>query len=323
MHAQGISKLVLSYFGIGGSEKKVKFAHEGCSLCIADGTTQPCDGCMNEFCAKGECPKHFELRKERGGNSNDKLEVWLCPVCRASSEMISSVEVGDLGDVQELLQRGADPFYGDLRKNAEMTSPMHTAALTNNYEALSIMLFGAYFIVECQIELMEGIDGNIFPERTWPRNQNKETPFEAAYQANIRGARHCTETMMLLASRGCGSWSTAINAQAKRIELDNLIANANGKRKRSGGGMPEGGDQEFPRGDISMGAEPIPVPWVNDTDDGVTMTGEWTYVMRTLETRRTAIKWYKSYGGWRSGNLLKPWKRGQIINGTKVSRQSG
>jgi hypothetical protein len=97
--------------------------------------------------------------------------------------------------------------------------------------------------------------------------------------------------MMLLAARGCGDYDLAMGCQAEKIRIQALIDKT-------------GDEGTYPSDDISMGAEKFKVPWVNETGDGVVMESRWSYITRPIETRRTAIKWFKSFSGPKP---LKPW----------------
>jgi hypothetical protein len=144
---------------------------------------------------------------------------------------------------------------------------------------LSMMLYGAYFLLEAAEDEKLPMRADAIPRAAWARDGNGRTPFEAVLLEYVQGSGMCAESMLLLAARGCGSSQEATSAQARRIKahelVKQLLASSNCFSGTASGGSGDG-VPDFPQEDISMGAEPIKVPWVNETGDGITMKATWT-----------------------------------------------
>ena len=100
-----------------------------------------------------------------------------------------------------LLYEMASPFFTTDIKNSTV-SPLHTAAIQNNYELLSMMLYGAYEILS-SVEKSSSVLPLELPRRCWPRDEKGRTPFDAALDRSMTSVP-CTDALMLLLARGCG-----------------------------------------------------------------------------------------------------------------------
>ena len=181
-----------------------------------------------------------------------------------------------------LLYEMASPFFTMDIKNSTM-SPLHTAAIQNNYELLSMMLYGAYEILS-SVEKTSRILPLELPQRCWPRDEKGRTPFDAAYDRSMTSVP-CTDALMLLLARGCGDRRRVDGLTENKIRVLDII----------GGKVPDtSGFAVYPSDDVSMGMESRKIPWVNDTGDGDKLdTGNFkAYISRSVESRTSGISWF-------------------------------
>jgi len=127
-----------------------------------------------------------------------------------------------------------------------------------------MLLYGASVLLKKTQKLSQGSLPKFLPSRSWARDHNKKTPFDAAYDMSLKSAVEewglhcsppCTESLVLLANRGCGEVEKVDELSTKRINLMQLLK----------GEEVTVGPVVYPRNDISMGSERFKIPWVNET----------------------------------------------------------
>ena len=169
-----------------------------------------------------------------------------------------------------------------------------------------MLLFGASVLIKVSGEIGGDLLPENLPARAWGRDHNKKTPFETAYDMSLKSAVEdkgsvcsppCTESVLLLAMRGCGDVKKVDELSTRRIHLMNMV---------SQGGTPVDGPIHYPRNDISMGSERFKLPWVNDTGDGALLTpSDLHYIRCCVETRHAAIAWHHSITSTLSGGVTQ------------------
>lgn len=131
----------------------------------------------------------------------------------------------------------------------------------------------------------------------------KLNPFDRAYYRSTMNLSHPppVECMLLLAARGGGD----IN-KVKLITQIRLSKES--KRKNSSDCINEG--IPLPKQDISLGAEMVPISWINDTNDGAELNTDFVYITQTVESRSTRISWFQNRNQKQksSKKLLASWE---------------
>ena len=87
-----------------------------------------------------------------------------------------------------LVYEFANPHFAGVLSKAQTLSPIHTAACQNNYEILSMLLYGASVLIRISGELGGDLLPEELPARSWGRDHNKKTPFETAYDMSLKSA---------------------------------------------------------------------------------------------------------------------------------------
>ncbi|GMH81947.1 hypothetical protein TrVE_jg7742 [Triparma verrucosa] len=310
-------------------EKNQAFDHEGCTLSsgVGSGSVNMCDGCASNFLVK--CSKQFDIntfklpsdvdtQSAHGNVFNQTRNLfsqdWFCPLCQSGEKLLEAVEENRMDLLNSLvLFEVAAPHYTKRILNVVMT-PLHTAALQNNYEVLSMLLYGASVLIKLSETKFSGVLPLSLPQSSWPRDAEDKTPFEAAYDISVNPTLPArTDALLLLAARGCGNFEMIESLTIKKI---NVFNNTNAILE--GAGVSASPDPAYPASDISMGMERFKIPWVNETRDGDRLTTKnfLAYISRSIESRSSSITWYShlnptvaqnSKGAWKKQPFLKSW----------------
>ncbi|GMH83155.1 hypothetical protein TL16_g09503 [Triparma laevis f. inornata] len=242
-------------------------------------TVNTCDACASNFQVKAtdkranintyKLPSDIDTLGSKGDvfdqSKNPYLEDWHCPLCQSSEKLLKAVEDNRMDLLNNLLVfEIASPHYAKRISNL-VSSPLHTAALQNNYEILSMLLYGASVLIKLSEIQFPSVLPLSLPECSWPRDAKNKTPFDAAYELSINPFTPArSDALLLLAARGCGDYKRMESLTVKKI---NVFNSANAILE---GGEPWTAEEDpaYPETDISMGMESFKIPWVNETGDG-------------------------------------------------------
>ena len=174
-----------------------------------------------------------------------------------------------------------------------------------------MLLFGASVLIKVSREIGADLLPESIPARAWGRDHNKKTPFETAYDMSLKSAVEdkgsvcsppCTESVLLLANRGCGDINKIHELSTRRIRLMNIVGQVGQEGSVDG-------PIHYPHNDISMGSERFKIPWVNETGDGALLTPtDLHYIKCAVETRYAAIAWHHSITPSYNGGLTQKGK---------------
>jgi len=234
-----------------------------------------CTTCGLKF-HKGCIPENTQIQQE------DSTKC--CPTCQASTKLSKAAEANKLADIYSLVvQKGASPFQSTAEN---FKTALHIAIQTDNYELLSMLLYGAYILLNCDDSLSDWE----LPSIAWPRlefGKKALTPFEIGIESIITNmnSRPPVETLLLLCNRGAHERPKDIQ-NALEIRQKMLMT-------------MKGIDSitTLQRSDISSGLEPDAIPVIGD---GVP---SFMYVAKNIETRHVAINWFECREG-KSRQLL-------------------
>lgn len=208
-----------------------------------------------------------------------------CPTCLASTQLLKAAESNALADIYSLIvQKGASPFQATT---SDCKTALHVAIQTNNYELLSMLLYGTYILLNCDDSLSDWE----LPKIAWPKivlGKKLLTPFEIGIESIITNmnTRPSVETLLLLCNRGVHERpkdiQNALETRQKMImamkSIDSISA--------------------LQRSDISSGLEPDAIPVIGEDVPSFSM-----YVAKNIETRNTAINWFECRNGKASRQL--------------------
>ena len=202
-----------------------------------------------------------------------------CPVCKAAASLYEACTKGNLADIYSLVvERGASPFL-ITGCDSSFETALHAALRSNNYNLMSMLLYGTYVLLNCDSNLKEW---NL-PSLVWGRDSNNLTPFEKGIDICTKdmNAKPPTEILLLLRNRGVD----------RRLED---IRKALVTRQRMLQVLNDSVERDLLHFDLSMGVESVPLR----VDKSVSMSTDFFYISRSVESRDIAIRWFDC----RSGN---------------------
>lgn len=202
-----------------------------------------------------------------------------CPACRGAASLLKASREGNLVDIYSLLvEKGASPFQAVKETGGSFETALHAAVDCNNYNLMSMLLFGTYLMLNCDISLKEWH----FPAIAWGRDSRRHTPFEKGIHIceHIMNATPPTEILLLLKNRGFGPGlpqiTRAIQKRDKMLQV-----------------LYEMKESELLHSDASMGMEAVPVR----VCESASLKKNFFYVSRSIESRETAIRWFDCRSG--------------------------
>jgi len=202
-----------------------------------------------------------------------------CPGCKASASLVKACTESNLSDIYSLVvEKGASPLQAVSWSNTSSETALHASLRCNNYNLMSMLLFGAYLILNC--------DGSLrkwnFPSIAWGRDSSKLTPFEKGIDICLKdmNAKPPTEILLLLTNRGVDKGlediRQALEKRRKMIQVMNSMTEC-----------------DLLHSDASMGVESLPVR----VSESVSLKINFFYVSRSVESRETAIRWFDCRSG--------------------------
>lgn len=211
-----------------------------------------------------------------------------CPACKVSVSLLKACQEGNLEDIYSLvIEKGASPFQAFTETGCSIETEeavreigcsfetaLHAAVRRNNYDMMSMLLFGGYLLLNCDESLREWN----FPFLSWGLDSRKLTPFEKAINVCITdlNAKAPTEILFLLRNRGAGGGIEGIrDALKKRHQMIRI--------------MKDMSESELIQSDVSMGVESMAV---QVCESSALLKTNFFYVSRSIESRETAIRWF-------------------------------
>lgn len=202
-----------------------------------------------------------------------------CPACKSASDLVKASTESNLADIYSLVvEKGASPLQAIAEPGSSFETALHAAVRCNNYDLMSMLLFGAYLLLNCDDSLTEWN----FPAIAWGRDSSKLTPFEKGIDIILKdmNAKPPTEMLLLLRNRGVSRGSEDIrHALEKRHKMIQVM-----------NGMTE---SDLLHSDASMGVESVPVR----VSKHASLKTNFLYVTRSVESRETGIRWFDCRAG--------------------------
>ena len=225
----------------------------------------------------------LRFHKSCFAREEDNVEVVFddkcCPVCKGAASLLNACKDGNLADIYSLVvENGASPFQTVKENGGSFETALHAAVDSNNYNLMSMLLFGTYLMLNCDVSLKEWH----FPAIAWGRDSEKFTPFEKGIDictANVK-LKPPTEILLLLKNRGFDEGLPKIQGvlqtRHKIVSLRNAMT-----------------ESDLLHSDASMGLESVPVRLC----ESASLKRNFIYVSRSIESRETAIRWFDCRSG--------------------------
>ncbi|KAK1745099.1 hypothetical protein QTG54_004390 [Skeletonema marinoi] len=125
-----------------------------------------------------------------------------CPACKAATSLLKACKESNLAEIYSLVvEKGASPLQVvESHQGSSFETALHASIRCNNYNLMSMLLFSAYLLLNCDDSLK---DWN-FPSIAWGRDSSKLTPFERGIDICLKdmNAKPPTEILLLLRNRG-------------------------------------------------------------------------------------------------------------------------
>eukprot|EP00985_Skeletonema_marinoi_P002866 scaffold1176_cov182-Skeletonema_marinoi.AAC.4 len=209
-----------------------------------------------------------------------EVEVFdkCCPACKAAASLHKACTESNLAKIYSLVvEKGASPLQV-VESGSSFETALHASIRCNNYNMMSMLLFSAYLLLNCDDSLK---DWN-FPSIAWGRDSSKLTPFEKGIDICLKdmNAKPPTEILLLLRNRGVDRGledvRLALEKRHKMIQVMNSMTQS-----------------ELLHSDASMGVESVPVR----VSESASLKTSFFYVSRSVESRETAIRWFDCRSG--------------------------
>lgn len=202
-----------------------------------------------------------------------------CPACKAATSLVKVCTESNLADIYSLVvENGASPLQAVTLSGSSSETALHASVRCNNYNLTSMLLFGAYLLLNCDGSLGEWN----FPSIAWGRDSSKLTPFEKGIDICLKdmNAKPPTEILLLLRSRGVERGLEDIRHTLEKRRKMIQVMN----------GMTE---SDLLHSDASIGVESLPVR----VSESASLKTNFFYVSRSVESRETAIRWFDCRSG--------------------------
>mmetsp|Transcript_1492 Transcript_1492/g.2524 ORF Transcript_1492/g.2524 Transcript_1492/m.2524 type:complete len:948 (-) Transcript_1492:8-2851(-) len=203
-----------------------------------------------------------------------------CPACKVSASLLKACTEGDLANIYSLVvEKGASPLQAGTQSGGSFETALHAAVGCNNYNMMSMLLFGASLLLNCDASLREWN----FPSMAWGRDSEGLTPFERAIDCclKVMNVRPPTEILLLLRNRGADGG------------VEDKIRSALEKRHKMMQVLDSMTQAELIHSDASMGMESVAV----QVSESASLKTNFFYVSRSIESRETAIRWFDCRSG--------------------------
>lgn len=218
---------------------------------------------------------------------DDKEDVFddkCCPTCKGAASLLKASRDGNLADIYSLVvEKGASPFQAVEETGGSFETALHAAVDCNNYNLMSMLLFGTYLMLNCDVSLK---DWN-FPNIAWGRDSRKHTPFKKGIRTCIEnmGVKTPTEILLLLKNRGADGVLPTIQLVLKK--RNEMLLKTNQTLQL----VYKKTESDLLHSDASMGMEPEPVGVIESASASL-KRDDFFYVSRSIESRETAVRWF-------------------------------